>query len=160
MKLPRPFIPYSVRLIVAERQCREFLDDTMVSVRIAMDADRTMKERLHNLLHLIFGDEPRHLDHQPALVLRDYNPRTERYTPDANNPEYLRYRTVTSHKIKTTVSGDGAQRSDISAMMHQRRMDENRGKRKRRPKVKLKSRGFQKGIKRPFRTPSATERQP
>lgn len=122
-----------------------------------MDADRTMKERLHNLLQMLFVDEPRHLDHQPALVLRDYNPRTERYTPDANDPEYLCYRTVTSHKLKTTIRGDGAQRSDISAMMHQRKMDENRGKRKRRPKVKLKSRGFQKGIKRQFRIHTATE---
>lgn len=150
MKRPRPHIPLSVRLQVAERQCREFLDAEVVSIRIACDAERTSKERLGNLLSLLFAGEPHHLDHNPALILREFNARTERYTPDANDPDFLLYRSRQEHHIKTNVRGDGALRSDTAERMHQRRLDENRGERKRRPKVKIKSRGFVDGQKRPW----------
>jgi hypothetical protein len=93
------------------------------------------------------------LDHNPALILRPYNPRVKaiaaRYTPNANDPNAMIYRSAHAHHIKTNVSGDGAQRSDTAERMHQRRMDENRGLRPRKPKKKIARREnpWQKGRK-------------
>lgn len=146
----RPYIPYWIRIQVAERQCRNFCDDEVVSIMMACDERKPAKERLRNLLGLLFGNEPYQLDHNPALILRDFSAKTQRYTPDANDPDFLLYRSKHGHHIKTNVKGDGALRSDTAARMHQRRMDENRGKRKRRPKIRIKSRGFTKSQKRPW----------
>lgn len=105
------------------------------------------------------------LDHDPALVLREFNARTLIYTPDANDPDYMLYRVKEAHDFKTYKKGDGARRSDISEMVHQRRvkrrLEEHRAKmadkgkhkhKKRkpdRPKKKIQSRGFPK-VHRPF----------
>jgi len=40
-------------------------------------------------------------DHDPALELRAYNPTTKKYTPDANDPNFLRYRIKDHHNKKT-----------------------------------------------------------
>ena len=121
----------------------------------------TLKVYLNRLLELIAEklecavDELR-LDHNPALILRPYNPRIKnvaaRYTPNANDSTALIYRSAHGHHIKTNVIGDGAQRSDTAERMHQRRMDENRGKRKRKPKAKIQQRRNPWGPKgsRPF----------
>lgn len=83
------------------------------------------------------------LDHNPALILRAYNPRIKdvaaRYSPHAHSPDDLIYRSTHGHHIKTNVRGDGARRSDTAERMHQRRMDENRGLRKRKPKAVIRS---------------------
>jgi hypothetical protein len=52
-----------------------------------------------------------HLDHDPALVLREFNPRTGKYTPDANDPAYLVYREKSDHQQKTTGRKPGAERT-------------------------------------------------
>ena len=90
------------------------------------------------------------LDHNPALALRIYNVRTEKFTPDANDYYFLIYRSEHGHHRKTNVRGDGAQRSDTGERMHRRRMDENRGLRWRKPKPKIAQRKNHKWPKRKF----------
>lgn len=84
------------------------------------------------------------LDHNPALVLREYDPKTEKYKPDANDPYFLRYMLDADHKIKTTVRGDHGARSDIAERQHRRRLDQNRGLRPKKQYPKIQSRGFEK----------------
>lgn len=140
MTRPRPHIPLAVRMQVAARQLFERGTWTPTHVSVMVSSPAPVRARLSFALGLLFGDEKPHLDHNPALILRTFNPRTGKYTPDANDPDFLVYRTVHDHHLKTNVAGDGALRSDTAARMHQRRMDENRGLRKRRPKAKIKSR--------------------
>lgn len=149
-------IPTRPQLIAALRQVdainKRDVFDLVIADRAARSKRGTvaLTEQLRIALTILFHDEKSQCDHNPALILRSYNPRikkiADRYTPHANDPDYLIHRTVHGHHIKTNVRGDGAQRSDTSARMHQRRMDENRGKRKRRPKIKIVSRGFQKPV--------------
>lgn len=40
-------------------------------------------------------------DHDPALELRAYNPTTKKYTPDANDPKFIRYMAKPGHDKKT-----------------------------------------------------------
>ena len=71
--------------------------------------------------------ESLHLDHNPALRTRPYNPRVKnvaaRYTPNANDPEYLIYRTQHAHHIKTNVRGDGAQHPDRVLIKRERKRE-------------------------------------
>lgn len=156
MKRPRPYIPINVRLLVALRQCGygrlQRLEMTSQAataglLRGALTAAlNELKDRL--------GTDRLALDHNPALILRPYNPKIKdpaaRYTPNANDPDALEYRDVHAHHIKTNIHGDGAQRSDTSERMHRRRMEENRGLRPRKPKKKIPSR-VNPWPKRPFR---------
>lgn len=137
MKRERPSsIPVGAQLAAAERQLAERFAGTPLTIVFTSGT-----RRLKVILDLLFDGAKTHCDHNPALILRAYNPRiknvAERYTPNANDPAYLVHRTVQDHHLKTNVRGDGAQRSDTAERMHQRRMDENRGKRKRRPKAKI-----------------------
>lgn len=135
-KRNRPYIPLSVRVQVAERQLRQKHPGNML-LCTGTFRQLTQKEQLGCLLVELFGGEAYALDHNPALILRKFNQRTGKYTPDANDPAHLIYREKHDHHIKTNVRGDGALRSDTSERMHQRRMDENRGLRKRKPKAKI-----------------------
>jgi hypothetical protein len=67
--------------------------------------------RLKSLLDDLFGDRPYHLDHDPALILRKFNKRTGKYTPNANDPDYLIYRARDEHQQKTTGRKPGASRT-------------------------------------------------
>ena len=40
-------------------------------------------------------------DHDPALELREFNAATKKYTPDANDPKFIRYRATAAHDKKT-----------------------------------------------------------
>ncbi len=40
-------------------------------------------------------------DHDPALELRAYNEKTKKYTPDANDPNFIVYRETAAHAKKT-----------------------------------------------------------
>lgn len=71
-KLPRPSIPIKIKLQVALRQ-----------------------------LSLTLGDKILQLDHDPALELREFDPSTGKYTPDANDPDYLIWRGEGDHDKKT-----------------------------------------------------------
>lgn len=136
-RLLRPHIPISVRVKVAERQVR---DHHLLSAAILDGYDPVISKGkwLKILLWHLFGDEPFHLDHDPALVNRQFNERTQTYTPDANDPKYLIYRTKTDHDIKTRIRGDGALRSDLSQARYNKQVAKNRDPGK--PKRKWNSR--------------------
>lgn len=125
MRLARPHIPYRVRLQVITRQLKA----------AGMAEGRGKGEKLTSavprLLLALFGGEPCHLDHNPALVNRPFNARTGRYTPDANDPDFLVYRTKMAHDVKTRIRGDGAQRSDLSQARYLKRVARNREKKSR-----------------------------
>jgi hypothetical protein len=129
----RPPIPTGVRIKVIDRQ--------LAALGIEVIGHwRTRAEELRIKLIVMFGDERSHCDHRPALILRTYHHASGTYQPFANDPDYLEHVTVHDHHLKTNVRGLGAQRSDTAERMHRRRMDENRGLRKRRPKAKIAQR--------------------
>lgn len=118
MKRPRPYIPLRVRVLVVRRM---LLDSAEWSVE-------RKKELLWLFDHLDSGDNERirlglewlqlvgaELDHDPALVLRRYNPMIKnvaaRYTPNANDPGALVYRHADLHLEKTTGRKPGATRT-------------------------------------------------
>lgn len=152
MKRQRPYIPLSVRLAVANRQM----------------AERGLQPRgpcasvgaqLNEALYMLFGHggdeiEAFQLDHDPALILRHFNPRSGKYMPRANDPAHLVYRTKADHLQKTTGRKADAEKtvttkgSDIWLKSKFARLE---GRTKKRPKVKIQSRGFSKQ-KRKFRS--------
>ena len=79
MKLPRPHIPLDVRLSVAARQLGFVLPAQLLQL--------SKRNRLAQMLQQLFGNAPRHLDHEPALCLRPFNEATGKYEPNANDPE-------------------------------------------------------------------------
>jgi hypothetical protein len=109
MRLPRPHVPISVKLAVAERQLRErgpvatLMADT-TGMRIPKSS------RLKHILGVLFGNAPCHLDHDPPLMLRYRT--SGGYVPEANDPNFMIWRTAENHRVKTYVRGDGAQLSD------------------------------------------------
>jgi hypothetical protein len=145
MKRERPPMPpLAVRVQVAERQFAQRYPEGVPK-----------KEGLRGgqwlafLLMCIFDDDPPvvNLDHDPALILRKYNPRIKdvaaRYTPHAHDPEYLIYREKADHQQKTTGRKPGADRtvttkgSDIGLKAKFNRLE---GRTKRRPKAKIPQR--------------------
>ncbi len=92
--------------------------------------------RLQVALRQLFGDgASAELDHTPALAQRKFNPRSGKYTPDANDPAYLVYRLRDDHRTKTYVRGDGAQRSDVSQQRYLKRIATRK-----KPRAKFKPR--------------------
>jgi hypothetical protein len=120
-----------------------------MAVRGLLDGSYPMRKRLDRLLEMLFGDEGYQLDHDPALILRPFNKRTGKYTPDANDPHFLVYRRKDDHLQKTTGRKPGAERtvtikgSDIGLKTKFARL-ERKGKK---PKATIPSRPFQKGRK-------------
>ncbi len=127
MKRQRPGMPpMAVQLAVAERQARQ--GDPPEIVDMIMRAPAKVV-RLNFLLALLFGEDgpQAHLDHNPALRIRAYNPRIKdvaaRYTPHAHDPEHLIWRTKEAHHIKTNVRGDGAQFPDRVLIKRERKRE-------------------------------------
>jgi hypothetical protein len=161
MKRERPPMPkLSIRVQVAERQYAEispFWGRENCNYRDYIKPCFGLGARLMWLLNKIFEDGenvvPHALDHDPALVLRPYNPRIKdvaaRYTPHAHDPAHLVYLAKPDHQQKTTGRKPGAERtvttkgSDIGIAAKFRRLE--RGKPKR--KSKIASRPFQKRMK-------------
>jgi len=131
MKLYRPHIADSLKLKVAERQL------LMCNIP-PWPANIKVKERLFLSLRELFGTEPCQCDHDPALVNREFDEDTGKYTPDANDPDYLVWRTKSEHDIKTRVRGDHGQHSDF-ALARKRKRKERKA---RRLKRKWPSRSF------------------
>lgn len=113
----RPYIPLAVRVKVAERQfAAQFAYGTPASsgyITLRLTT-ATLKARVAWLLRIIGIEHPQ-LDHDPALILRKYNPRKKniaaRYTPNANDPAFLVYREKADHQQKTTGRNPGASRT-------------------------------------------------
>jgi len=150
MRLPRPYIPYDVRVQVAARQ--------IIEAGLTWATDATLdalpeSKKLHALLLILFCDDEMghlHLDHDPALVNRKKiyrNGAHVDYDPPANDPRYLVYRTRQDHDIKTRVRGDGAQRSDLAQRRYLKRVARNRSPDK--PKKKIPQRKNFEWPKRP-----------
>jgi hypothetical protein len=106
-KRPRPYIPISIRLQVAQRQL--VVGHSFVVAYSYLLMDCTKKIRLDRILAFMFHAPQ--LDHDPALILRKLNPRTGKYTPDANDPNYLIYREKADHQKKTSGRNPGASRT-------------------------------------------------
>jgi hypothetical protein len=143
MRLYRPYVPIAVRIKVAERQLLTW--KTHDQVFVASLQKLSPSRYLEALLAYMFYSFVFHLDHDPALENRPFNKRTKKYTPDANDPEFLIYRTKEDHRIKTLVRGDGAQLSDAAIARKRKRKE----RKMRRPKTRwpsrpLRSRSFVK----------------
>jgi hypothetical protein len=179
MKRERPPMPpLAVRVQVAERQFflriypggptpaqRKMIEDFYL-------AGLNLTERLRWLLLKVFPlvdneamtltIRPCALDHDPALILRPYNPRIKdvasRYTPHAHDPDALIYREKADHQQKTTGRRAGASRtittkgSDIGLKTKFARLEKPR-----KPRTTIRPRGFAHATrpwpKRKFRKP-------
>lgn len=131
-RLPRPYIPLSVRLEVAARQLCEKVGYRAGRI-ITELRGFSLRHQLDEILREVFGEQPVHLDHDPALENRTkvYAKGVHvDYAPAANDPNFLLYRIVPEHRIKTYVRGDGAQHSDAGLARKLKRMAKNREKRK------------------------------
>lgn len=147
-RLPRPYVPLSVRVQVAE---------AMLPIEVLTAHNLGgLRARLEFALAWAFPDTDIHLDHDPPLGAREKIMRDGEivgYKPDANDPRFLIYRTKVDHKLKTNVRGEHGQHPDRVLIKKQRRRERPPSKRR---KVKIQNRGFSKGQKRawpkrPFR---------
>ena len=142
-RLWRPSIPVRVKCMVALAQTGEMWPQQKIK-----DAGRNLGKLLEQTLGelaelLVCERKDLRLDHFPALALRqriDNEDGTAIYFPDANNPDYLIYRSHADHLRKTNLRGDGAQHSDRVLIKRLRR----RAKRSK-PKRGWPSRPFPKG---------------
>ena len=127
--LYRPYIPLKVRCRVALRQLGEVWHE-----RYLQNCDGNYGLLLKGLLGrlaLMLKAEKLELDHDPALVLREQHfvtfkgKMTLKFTPDANDPEYLVYRPDTGHRHKThgVRREDSPEFSDRVLMKRQRRRE-------------------------------------
>jgi hypothetical protein len=165
MRRPRPYIPLSVRVQVAERQVRALGDPVDAPLALSwfehyqlVSHELSMNERLRRLVDFLsnyLGDVLQ-LDHDPALILRQYKvdrrkPEAAWFTPNANDPEHLVYRPLGDHGQKTTGRKQGAAKtvttkgSDIWLKTKFRRLEQPRTK----PKAKIPQRA-RPWPKRPF----------
>ena len=125
-RLLRPAIPVETKCRVALRQLGEMWPDAVISEH-KRNLGRLLTSLLGRLASLL-DCEPGalHLDHNPALAIRERIVRRGRhvgYRPDANDPEHLIYREKLAHHIKTNVRGDGAQFPDRVLIKRERRRE-------------------------------------
>lgn len=162
MKRQRPPMPpLAVRVQVAERQYMRRYPWMTRWIIGGQNNGSSQGSKLKYLLSGIFGDSKFALDHDPALILRKYNPRIKdvaaRYTPHAHDPDALVYREKADHQQKTTGRKPGAERtittkgSDVGLKTKFARLERpsKSGTKLRSQKRKrtIKSRGFAKGPK-------------
>lgn len=156
MKRPRPYIPVKVRLLVAmqgyamdERYRQRFEEAATDFLRwlnpktIIGRLPKPSKKRLTEILKARFGDKSCHLDHDPPLRARAFNPRTGKYKPDANDPRFLIYRSQEEHRVKTYVRGEHGQYSDTILIARERKREKKKAGKLptyRWPKRKMRSR--------------------
>lgn len=155
-RLHRPYIPMSVRVKVAERQVEKtghafwplYLSGIQSADRMGVPWSLTRKLRV--LLHCLFPHGGYQLDHDPALENRQYKEAANYYYPDANDLDHLVYRSKAAHLFKTTGRRPDAERTVTSKgsdnwIAKKFRRLERKTKASKRPKQKIRSRGFQKG---------------
>ena len=132
--------PLAVRVEVAERQFVANRSAEAILFYLTHVAGKSDGQKLDYLLHNLFGDAKRALDHSPALILRDYYPRDKdianRYRPHAHSPDHLIYLEKADHQQKTTGRKPGAERtvtvkgSDVGLAAKFRRLERSKPKRK------------------------------
>lgn len=139
------------RVLVARRQLR---GQGRFEPRHGKESLSVYLDRLLDVLSGYLGG-PLQLDHDPALILRAFDPETGEYTPRANDHRHLLYRDVIDHLRKTIGRTPGAEKtvttkgSDIWLKKKFARLE---GRAKKRPKQKIPGRPFPKG--RTFPKPS------
>lgn len=154
-RLYRPHVPVEVRCRVAMRQLGEMWPDNVIEAVRAMrggSLGALLSVLLAKLAGLLGCDvEDLRLDHDPALATRMRRTRAGKtlYSPDANDPAHLIYRTAHAHLIKTNVRGDAAQHPDRVLIKRARRKNRIgiKAAKKDSPKRKWPSRPFPKGRK-------------
>lgn len=153
MKRERPPMPpLAVRVKVAERQYTHRFPWLARMIVGGRNNGSSNSSKLAFLLNGLFKNSEFALDHDPALVLRPYNPRIKdvasRYTPHAHDPNALIYREKSDHQQKTTGRKPGASKtattkgSDVHLAAKFRRLENPKPKRKR---TTIAPRGFQNG---------------
>lgn len=134
MKRPRPYIPLAVRVAVARRQ--------LAAVSTLEIGGKNQGLVLAATLAALGFERPQ-LDHDPALILRKFNPRTGLYTPRANDPNFLVYREKDDHLHKTTGRKPGAAKTVTtkgSDIWLKTKFDRLEGRTKKRAKAKIPQR--------------------
>jgi hypothetical protein len=140
MRLFRPYIPVEVRCRVAMRQLGEMWPDDVIRSWSVRPGDAYLRgigvptyrpglaalldDKLRKLADLLDSKvEELRLDHDPALATRARTGEGKKttYTPAANDPEFMIYRTVHGHHLKTNVRGDGAQYPDRVLIKRERK---------------------------------------
>jgi hypothetical protein len=132
MRLPRPYVSLTTRILIARRQMHES-GMTTLGIMLTNHYGKTPREELRQQLFALFGDNSVHLDHDPPLAVREKIRRKGKivgYRPDANDPDFLIYRSADAHRFKTNVRGDGAQYPDRVRIKKIRRIEKSRRKRK------------------------------
>jgi len=110
-RIKRPYIPLSVRLEVVKRQLREADKSAYKRQLISiLCSDKPLTDQISKGLACLGLVNPQ-LDHDPALILRKFIPRTGLYSPRANDPNHLIYRAKADHQQKTTGRRPGAERT-------------------------------------------------
>ena len=152
MRLPRPYIPLAVRVLVAERQMKEATgcvctNDLGVPLPLF---GATYGVRLRAaLFHLSGGGRLRmELHHRPALVNRRRR-RNGDYDPPANSPEHLVYLAEDDHDVETRVRGLRGQHSDLALARKNKNIAKNRDPKRRKAKIAQPKK--QRWPSRPFR---------
>lgn len=137
-RLPRPHVSDSLKIQVLERQLAP--DIPRISTEKKAQHVQVLKTALAKRLKC--DVEKLRLDHLWALTNREKlielpdgshvrrvvvppGSKVLAYFPDANDPDWLGYRTHEDHDRKTRLSGDGAQLSDMA----QQRKERNRERR-------------------------------
>ena len=141
-RLPRPYIPFSIRVKVAERQLVEFGIWNDFHVSVMRNSPTPSGQRLAYALGLLFNGRKCELHHRPSLVNRRRK-RNGEYDPPANDPYYLVYLLEDEHDVETRVRGQRGQHSDLALARKRKRIE----KKKKQPKRKWASRPFPKGRK-------------
>lgn len=171
-RLLRPSIPLEVQCRVVLHQLGEmFIDQMLDAYRYDMTVAPSYRGkgfkhllaiRLPALAELLGCERSDlRLDHNPALGLRTkiINRLGEHvgYEPDANDPEYLIYRTKHDHHLKTNVRGDGAQFSDTALMKRERKRKlKAAGKKKRSRPIPQRKDPWNKQSRKPSLWPKRT----
>ena len=151
-QLPRPYIPLSIRVQVAERQfivatACGFTNAFGIPTPISEIREKWAKNNSAMLKHMLttmFGDQKVHLDHDPPLGARKKVFKRGvhvDYDPPANDPRYLVYRLAVDHRTKTNVRGEHGQHPDRVLIKKNRRLEERQsGKVPPRRKAKIAQR--------------------
>jgi hypothetical protein len=150
-RLPRPNVPTAIELAVVLRQLGGFDVAAMVA---AAKKERRLGAQRDSSLFVLACDlgvlvDTLELHHRPSLVNRDkiFSCGIQvGYDPPANSADHLIYLAADDHDIETRVRGLHGQHSDLGIARKNKRIARNRDPKRRR--VKIKSKGFQKGPKR------------
>lgn len=150
MARKRPAIPWRVVAIVAARQA-EFTPDLGYHICCAETGEFIGPDQIDQLER----------DHNPPLILREYDEKTGLYTPDANDPNHIDLVSIEGHKRRTN-QRRGLNRGDQTEHAHRRSirakeaahkdaMANKRPGKGRKPRGQIKSRGFDRTLKKTFK---------